>query len=235
MTMNTPSSWGQEVAGSEQHRDPGPASTPAPKKRKTVPKNVKNKSGKNARFERPVETNTQPKVASVPSSVPLPEPPARTRVAPPRPTSSPTHSPKPPTLVRPADASTVVRYLIDPEQSAGAQPNASPLGRELPSSIRVALDHDQSVAVTSICNGDATPSTPVVRMVAGPAGSGKSRVITAAVQWLCSGSSSEPSTCYIVTRDDSGIFGLARNFQLNGFEDFKAIISGETDLVKSTP
>ena len=144
----------------------------------------------------------------------------------------PSYSPEVPVIEIPMEYTTIMRHIWDPLSSTqGISPAASPFPTKqhnIPSFVSVPLDEQQREAAARFCRGYVTVSMPIVSVVLGGAGTGKTTMIVAMVQWLANNElGSEPSCCYLVSRSEPGIKNIAEALESFGFSDYRALVSNE--------
>jgi AAA domain len=144
----------------------------------------------------------------------------------------PSFSPPAPVTEIPADHTPIMRHIWDPLSSKhGISPAATPFAtkeHDIPASVSVPLDEQQREGVSRLCSGDATMSIPIVSLVLGGAGTGKTTMIVAMVQWLTNnGTGSEPPCCYLVSRSEPGVKNIAEALESSGFHDYRVVVSDE--------
>ena len=101
----------------------------------------------------------------------------------------------------------------------------------LPEAVTVRLNDSQKRAVQSFCSGEATPSKPIIRMVQGPPGSGKTTMIAAMVQWFnflhsAEGPRNKRGT-YLICQSNVGVKNIAEKLMSVGFVNWRIIVSTE--------
>ena len=128
------------------------------------------------------------------------------------------------------ETNPIIRQLLGLSPSSHLQPEDNDPTLELPSFVSVPLGPSQAQAVQAICSAKATVSEPLIDVVYGPAGSGKSHVIAASIQWLCQQDSDNDDTdelrcCYIVAPASISLWSVATQLISAGFHDFRVILS----------
>jgi hypothetical protein len=105
-----------------------------------------------------------------------------------------------------------------------------PISKKLPpnsgaKAVTVRLNASQARAVVALCSLTA-PSykRPVVQIVQGPPGSGKTTMIAAMVQWL---SKQSKDSIYLVTQSNTAVKNIAQKLENIGFRSYKIIVSRE--------
>lgn len=108
--------------------------------------------------------------------------------------------------------------------------SSRPTSKKLPPSsgakvVTVRLNASQARAVVALCSPTA-PSykRPIVQIVQGPPGSGKTTMIAAMVQWL-SKQSKDP--IYLVTQSNTAVKNIAEKLESIDFCSYKIIVSRE--------
>lgn len=91
--------------------------------------------------------------------------------------------------------------------------------------VTTKLNPSQARAVTALCNPlDPSYQRPIVQVVQGPPGSGKTTMISAMVQWLYK-QSKEP--IYLVTQSNIAVKNIAEKLENTGFRNYKIIVAHE--------
>lgn len=87
------------------------------------------------------------------------------------------------------------------------------------------LNDSQARAVSALCApSEASWERPIVQIVQGPPGSGKTTMIAAMVQWLAR-QSKDP--IYLVTQSNTAVKNIAEKLEYIGFRSYKIVVSSE--------
>jgi len=139
-------------------------------------------------------------------------------------------------IVEPSVILQVLLGLTGPGASSrGRLGNHDPLSHtildDLPEDVTVTLNDSQARAVRSFCSGEAAPGKPIIRMVQGPPGSGKTTLIAAMVQWFSFIHSAEGAKnrrgIYLVCQSNVGVKNIAEKLASVEFTDWRIIVSTE--------
>lgn len=116
--------------------------------------------------------------------------------------------------------------VSDPSSSAAARGDrATQSSRPGAQAVKKPLNPSQSRAVVALCNPlDANYRRPIVQIVQGPPGSGKTTMIASMVQWLYK-QSREP--IYLVTQSNVAVKNIAEKLEKDNFTNYKLIVSSE--------
>lgn len=98
----------------------------------------------------------------------------------------------------------------------------------LPERVKVRLNESQRQAVLEFCGMSSDATDPLIQLVHGPPGTGKTTMITAMVQWLarCKGAA-RGDAVYIVAQSNVAVKNIAEKLVDIKFEEFKLLVSEE--------
>lgn len=125
----------------------------------------------------------------------------------------------------PPEATTPAAAIRPPRPASKNAGATTQRGKDAAKAVTTKLNASQARAVAALCNPlDPSYQNPLVQIVQGPPGSGKTTMIAAMVQWLCK-QSKDP--IYLVTQSNTAVKNIAEKLENCKFRSYKLIVSHE--------